>query len=281
MLSREQIAHFRTFGFLIIRQAFTGEKVEALVREADGAYAEKTAREADAAYAEKTDREADAAAAEMTDGGNDGATFMWASGLVEERPALTELVEDDRIYLAIRELLGGDCIWIGSEVMWGIDPKLADHTWHFDGHKSARHLDYPRTKVMLYLDPQRRDTGALRVIPGSHRDPLHETLFPLQDAHLGGDPSPYGVEGPQVPACAVETDPGDVVFFNQWLYHAVYGKEGKRRVIIFKFGPRPRTEAHLAMLRENAPSIFTPHPSFRDSERPRIRNLVEGLADLA
>ena len=50
MLSNEQIAHFRTFGFLVIRQAFTGEEVEALVREADGAYAEKTAR----AYAEKT-----------------------------------------------------------------------------------------------------------------------------------------------------------------------------------------------------------------------------------
>ena len=257
MLSHEQIAHFRTFGFLVIRQAFTGEEVEALVREAD------------AAYSEKTDR------------GDDGSDSMWASGCVESQPALTKVVEDDRIYLAMEDLLGEDFIWIGSEIMWGIDPKLADHTWHFDGHKSARHLDYPRTKVMLYLDPQRRDTGALRVIPGSHRDPLHETLFPLQDAHLGGDPSPYGVEGPQVPACAVETDPGDVVFINQWLYHAVYGKEGKRRVVIFKFGPRPRTEAHLAMLREGAPSIFTPHPSFRDSERPRIRNLVEGLAELA
>ena len=259
MLTEAQIAHFRTFGFLVIRQAFTGEEVEAMVREADAAYAEKKARE--------------------TDGST--STWTWTSGYVEEQPALTKLVEDDRIYLSIGELLGGDFIWIGSEIMWGIDPKLADHTWHFDGHKTARHLDYTRTKVMLYLDPQRKDTGALRVIPGSHRDPFHQTLFPLQDAHLGGDPSPYGVEGPQVPACAVETDPGDVVFFNQWLYHAVYGKEGKRRVIIFKFGPRPRSEAHLAMLRDGAPSIFTPHPSFRDSKRPRIRRLVEGLAELA
>ena len=257
MLSREQIAHFRTFGFLVIRQAFTGDEVGALIREVDESYAEKTARKAD------------------------GSDSMWASGLVEEKPALTKLVEDDRIYLSTQYLLGGDCIWIGSEIMWGIDPKLADHNWHFDGHKSARHLDYPRTKIMLYLDSQRRDTGALRVIPGSHRDPLHKSLFPLQDAHLGGDPCPYGVEGPQVPACAVDTDPGDIVFFNQWLYHAVYGKEGKRRVIIFKFGPRPRTEAHLAMLRDGAPSIFTPHPSFRDSERPRIRRLVDEIAELA
>ncbi len=269
MLTEAQIAHFKTFGFLVIRQAFTAEEVDALVREVDGAYAEKTAQEADGAYAEKTAHE------------NDGSNSMWSSGLVEEKPVLTELVEDDRIYLAIRELLGGDCIWIGSEIMWGIDPKLADHTWHFDGHKSVRHLDYTRTKVMIYLDPQRRDTGALRVIPGSHVDPLHRTLLPLQDAHLGGDPRPYGVEGPHIPACAVETDPGDIVFFNQWLYHAVYGKEGKRRVIIFKFGPRPRTEAHLAMLRDGAPTVFTPHPSFRDSDSPRIRRLVEGLSELS
>ena len=256
MLTEAQIAHFQTFGLLVIRQAFTRSEVEALIREAD------------AAYAAKSDRE------------KDGSSSMWTSEFVEERPALTRLVEDDRIYLSISELLGEDFIWIGSEIMWGIDPTLADHTWHFDGHKSPRHLDYPRTKVMLYLDPQRKDTGALRVIPGSHRDPLHKTLFPLQDAHLGGDPSPFGVEGAQIPAYAVETNPGDIVFFNQWLYHAVYGKVGKRRVIIFKFGPRPRTDAHLAMLRDGAPSAFTPHPAFRDSERPRIRRLAEACSEL-
>ena len=257
MLSDEQIAHFHTFGFLVIRQALAKEEVEALIREAD------------AAYAEKLDR------------GGEESAYIWASEVVEERPALMKLVDDDRIYLSMSKLLGEDFIWIGSEVMWGIDPKLADHTWHFDGHKAARHLDYTRTKVMLYLDSQRKETGALRVIPGSHRDPLHKTLFLLQDAHLGGDPSPYGVEGPQVPACAIETDPGDLVLFNQWLYHAVYGKTGNRRVIVFKFGPRPKTEAHLAMLRDGAPNAFKPHASFLKSGRPRIRRLTEESGKLA
>ena len=256
MLTEAQIAHFQTFGFLVIRQAFTRSEVEALIREAD------------AAYAAKSDRE------------KDGSSSMWTSELVEERPALMKLMEDDRIYLSIGGLLGRDFIWNGSEIMWGIDTTLADHTWHFDGHKTSRNLDYPRTKVMLYLDPQRRDTGALRVIPGSHRDPLHKALFPLQDAHLGGDPNPYGVEGPQIPACAIETDPGDIVFFNQWLYHAVYGKEGKRRVIVLKFGPRPRTDAHLAMLRDGAPAGFAPHPALSNSKRLRIRRLAEACSEL-
>ncbi len=257
MLSDEQIAHFHTFGFLVMRQAFATDEAEALISEAD------------AAYAEKLDR------------GGDESAYLWASEVVEERPALMRLLEDDRIYLATSELLGEDFIWIGSEVMWGIDPKLADHTWHFDGHKTSRHLDYPRTKVMLYLDQQRRETGAIRVIPGSHRDPFHRSLFPLQDAHLGGDPSPFGIDGPEMPACAIETDPGDLVFFNQWLYHAVYGKTGKRRVIVLKFGPRPKTEAHLAMLRDGAPNAFKPHASFLKSGRPRIRRLTEEIGKLA
>lgn len=253
MLSSGHIEHFRTFGFMVIRRAFTGEEIEALIREAAAACAQRLGR----------------------DIGEE--EWLWDGEFVESRPALTRLVEDDRIYLSVAELLGDDLIWIGSEGMWGIDPKLADHTWHFDGHKTSRLLDYTRTKVMLYLDPQTKDTGALRVIPGSHRDPLHKSLLPLQDAHLGGDPNPFGVDGTRIPGCAVETEPGDIVLFNQWLYHAVYGKAGKRRVIVFKFGPRPRTEAHRNMLREGAPQGFRPPVSFLESQRPRLRRLAEGM----
>ena len=253
MLISGQIEHFHAFGFLVIRQAFSREEVDALIQEAAAACAQKLGR----------------------DIGEE--EWFWDGEFVESRPALTRLVEDDRIYLPVTELLGDDLIWIGSEGMWGIDPKLADHTWHFDGFRTSQHLDYPRTKVMLYLDPQTKDTGALRVIPGSHRDPLHQALLPLQDAHLGGDPSPFGVDGSRIPGCAIETEPGDIVLFNQWLYHAVYGKAGKRRVIVFKFGPRPRTSAHVDMLLEGAPQGFRPHPSFRDSERPRLRRLAAGM----
>ncbi len=256
MLSRIQITHFHTFGFLVIRQAFTRDEVKVLIREAD------------AACAKKLDRDI-------------GETeSMWQVEFIEERPALMKLVEDDRIFLPMKDLLGEDLIWIGSEGMWGIDPKLADHSWHFDGDRTSQYPDYLRTKVMLYLDPQRKDTGALRVIPGSHRDPFHQALMPLQEAHQRADSDCFGVEGPQIPACAVETEPGDIVLFNQWLYHAVYGKVGKRRVIVLKFGPRPHTEEHLAMLRDGAPYVFRPHASFRGSERPRIRHLIDGLAEL-
>ena len=256
MLSGSQIAHFHTFGFLVVRQAFVPGEVEELVNEAADLCAQKLGRH----IGEEE--------------------WLWAPGFVEESPVLMKLVEDDRIYLAMKDLLGDELIWIGSEVMWGIDPKLADHSWHFDGFKTSKHLDYPRTKVMLYLDPQKKDTGALRVIPGSHRDPFHQALMPLQDAHIDGDDRCFGVEGPRIPSCAIETEPGDIVFFNQWLYHAVYGKAGKRRVIVFKFGPGPKTETHLAMLRDVAPDVFKPHASFLKSGSPRIRYLIEGMGAL-
>ncbi len=256
MLSKDQIAHFHTFGFLVIRRAFSPEEVDGLIREA----AEACAKKLDRDIGEEE--------------------WLWEPGIIEERPALMKLVEDDRIYLPMQDLLGEDLIWIGSEGMWGIDPKLANHNWHFDGYMASQHLDYIRTKVMLYLDPQQKDTGALRIIPGSHRDPFHQALMPLQDAHHGGDSLCFGVEGTRIPACAVETEPGDIVIFNQWLYHAVYGKAGKRRVIVFKFGPRPYTEEHLAMLRDGAPFVFQPHASFCNSKRPRIRRLIDGLVEL-
>lgn len=75
---------------------------------------------------------------------------------METRPALMRLVEDDRIYQTVTELLGDDLIWIGSEGMWGIDPGLADHTWHFDGspsiftpHASFLKSERPRIRQLV------------------------------------------------------------------------------------------------------------------------------------
>ena len=49
----------------------------------------------------------------------------------------------------------------------------------------ASHLiDYPQVKMFIYLQPTSADDGALRVVPGSHRFPLHQVwqLAPLDSA---------------------------------------------------------------------------------------------------
>lgn len=146
-----------------------------------------------------------------------------------------DLIADDRIYSPMRDLLGEDFVWVGSEGMYGFSEQLRDHHWRSDGDKDLQKLAYKHIKVMLFLDPLRRESGALRVIPGSHRLPLYKALVPFQDVHANEHPTFFGQEGAEIPAYAVETDPGDMVLFNQWLFHAAYGKTGHRRTIVLKF----------------------------------------------
>ena len=56
-------------------------------------------------------------------------------------------------------------------------------------------------KIAFYLDVLTGDTGSLRVIPGSH---LLDDVFAATVTEMVG-----GMDGPSVPAVALETVPGD------------------------------------------------------------------------
>ena len=254
MLTEKQITYFHTFGFLVIRQAFEKNEVNELIKQVDDAFLKKQPPQ-------------------------DKDSF-WVGDFIEDNPGFIKLVEDDRIYLVMKDLLGHNFIWRGAEGMGGIDHNLVNHSWHFDGHKGSQSLDYLRTKVMLYLDPQQKSTGALRVIPGSHRDPFHEALMPLQEAHLKEESNCFGVTGRLIPGKPIETEPGDVVIFNQWLYHGAFDKLGKRRVIVLKFGPHPEKEEHFSTLLDGAPNLFDVNQSFRRSSSPRVQKLVDAIDTL-
>ena len=84
-----------------------------------------------------------------------------------------------------------------------------------------------------------------------------------------------------MPAWAVETDPGDVVLFNQCVYHAVYGGGGHNRpYIALKYSQRPKTDAQLVSVMAWSPTVFDPPEAFRRCGRERIGRMVEGLAAL-
>jgi hypothetical protein len=256
MLTREQMDAFRVFGFLVIREAFTPEEMERIAHEAERVWEAYLGRPA------------------APDEPLGIAPFL------ELNPRLLFLIEDDRIYIPMTQLLGQDVIWSGSEGNQGIAGGRAAHHWHAD-RPGPLELGYTRIKIILYMDPMRKDTGALRVIPGSHRSPFHEALEPFQIAHVEADPRFFGMNGADVPAYPVETDPGDVVVFNQSLFHAVYGHpDRRRRFIALKYAARPTTPAHLASLRRGSQYTFTPHEALRLSESPRLRGLIDGLAEL-
>lgn len=153
------------------------------------------------------------------------------------------------------------------------------HAWHSDRCGEAE-PDYRRAKVMIYLTPVTKDTGCLRVIPSSHKLPLYKELDGLNQQTADTCAQLFGVAGQDLPAFPLETTPGDVVIFNHYLYHGVYQGDGARRYIAMKFVSRPTKATHLASLRHFSPYVFEPEPVFAHSEQPRLRAMVNGLAQL-
>ena len=60
-------------------------------------------------------------------------------------------------------------------------------------------------KFAFYLDSVGQETGAFRVLPGSHRPPYHELLQETREESR--------LETSEVPAFVCESEPGDVVGF--------------------------------------------------------------------
>ena len=255
-LSAGEVAQFHALGVVIRRGALSSAEVDSVAREMESVCAGVLGH---------------------APGDED---VVWESQFVEGSRALTDLVAGDRIYRAVCDLLGQDVLWGGSEGMWGFD-SLADHHWHADGGWLPEQMTPYRLKVMLYLDPLRRDTGALRIIPGSHRALLHESLLPFNEsAAPGGNRRYFGRHGSDIPAYAIETDPGDVVFFNNWLFHSVYGKVHPRRSIILKFMRMPRNDQHRAELR-SAPRVRADNELLARHGNASLRAMTERLPDYA
>ena len=254
MNASEKRAHFNTFGFIIWRQAFSPAEMADITVEFDD---------------------------QMTElrGGPpfDGETGENRAPFVELHSSLARLAVDDRIYGTAEELLGPDFVWAGSEG----NITVGDHGWHADRPGDHEEISYVRLKTMLYLDDTTKDSGALRVIPGSHRMPLHGEIEPERRHQRGETVDPFGVPGEDVPCFPVESNPGDLVFFCQSLWHSVFHGWVGRRYIALKYAPLPSTDRQIASLRHYTKgSIFEPPESFASSDNPRARHIVDPLPEL-
>lgn len=262
MLTIEQQAYFTTFGFLVLRQAFSPAETAEITRDFEDVLTQ--------------DRQGKPF---------DGEKRQAVLGFIEKRPLLTRLVEDDRIYEPIEQLLGPGFVWIGSDG----NLYVGDTGWHPDNGS----LDYQRIKIAFYLDPVARDTGCLRVVPGSHRPPLFEDLKALSQRRTDPSARPFGVEPRDIPCHPLESQPGDVVIFNQNTWHASFGGHTGRRMFTLNFGAKPTTEAHLENLKKTYQSNLgfvqslgrtqtgrVYEDEFLHSDRPRIQGMVEKLLEL-
>ncbi len=256
MITPQQKAHFYDFGFIHLRQQFSSDEMEALSDDVNRLFAEER-------------------------GGGTPGENQGLADIIEKSPVATKMLVDDRIFGTVEQLLGPRFVWNGSggSLSYSGVTGQGEHRWHSDRPAEPHGTTY---SFHLYLEKLRGDTGALRVIPGSHRPRLYDDLLPLGAEAEDTAEQVYGMSPTDIPAVVVESDPGDVVFFTQKIYHGVYGMQPGRRYLKLRFAAWPETDEEIAsfMRYDHRGAVYEPIEPFASSNNPRIRAMIDPLAEL-
>ncbi|MBV9848375.1 MAG: phytanoyl-CoA dioxygenase family protein [Armatimonadetes bacterium] len=247
MLTPQQIAFFETFGFLVL---------PGLMAEEIGWITEGF----EELFQGRTDP-------------HDGTRRTLA--LMDHSERLCTLLDHPKIVGIASSLLGEDFNCLAGDANYYV----GDTGWHSDGwHDVGLYV-----KIAFYLDPVTRDTGCLRVIPGSHR--LDSPW--VHDVRKVARPEEnFGVAGRDVPSVALESRPGDVVAFNHNLHHAAFGGNNRRRMFTMNLCQRATTPEEIADLRGfiNSQARFWMEHTHSDVMRrtaspERMRHLEQVMAN--
>jgi hypothetical protein len=172
---------------------------------------------------------------------HDGSAHSCLVQFMDRNPVLHTLLDDPRTHDILTGLLGDDFNYVGSDGNYFV----GDSQWHSDTYGVPGGLRF--IKMAFYLDPVTRHTGALRVIPGSHR--LGEPFAERLQQEIRECEARWGVTGPQVPAVSLDSKPGDVVVFDHALKHASFGGSNRRRMFTMNCCQRFPAE-HIPYLRQ-------------------------------
>ena len=215
MLTDAQYQHFQTFGFVVLRQVFTDDEVTTLRAEFE--------KGLDLAYQHHP---------------FDGSERHWTPQMGSDTPFYANLLEDQRFWSITAQLYGEDAIAVGTDA----NRYIGDTRWHPD-HRVDPTEDCYGVKFAFYLDPVDAETGALRLVPGSHKKPLHDDLR----AYLQG-----GRELERIPSHTCASEPGDVVAFDVRCWHASFGGSAGRRMSTCVYYKNPETPAEEQAARNRA-----------------------------
>jgi Phytanoyl-CoA dioxygenase (PhyH) len=242
---------FRTFGFVVLRQFFDPSPLAAEIDRVmhDGL---------------------------VSDVSNSGEIrFQYVPMMTGGTPVSLSLL--DRVEAVAAALLGGPVLPTRAK---GV--RYCGNTpWHTD---SA----FPLASVgfVAYLEPIGAESGALRVLPGSHHPELGDAIRAL---------GAVGMEAPALPAHVVVTEPGDMILLDEHLFHASFGGGTRRqwRVDYVNAPVGAEAENHT---KSYFASIYPPDwdggydvdrypsygPDWRDSSRPTVPKLEAlGVYELA
>ncbi len=165
---------------------------------------------------------------------HDGSRRSVIVPFIDQREKLCTLLDHPGVDGLIRGLLGEEFNYLGGDGNF----YTGDTRWHSDGFHTIGHY----LKVAFYLDPVSKDSGCLRVIPGSQRIDLYdkwEARKARESENL------WGIAQSQVPAIPLESQPGDVVAFNHGLMHAAFGGSTRRRMFTLNCCATCESEAEV------------------------------------
>jgi hypothetical protein len=219
-LTDQQLAFFETFGFISF-PGLLADRIDRIIEEFEAIWAAHGGGHNGHAH--------------------DGVARSCSVQFIDQNEYLNTLLDDPRIHDIAASILGDDFNYMGSDGNFYV----GDTNWHSDGYGGRggpRHI-----KIAFYLDKIDGNSGALRVIPGSHR--LGDTFADDLQKNIRKSEELWGVSGSQVPAIALATTRGDILVFNHDLKHAAYGGSNRRRMFTMNCCER-YPEAKLQFLRD-------------------------------
>jgi hypothetical protein len=211
-LSTEQRLHFQTYGYVVLNSWIPYPALKILEKETSSAL---TRSDGNGPMLQR----------------NECASLAMGN----DTPLLSAALENPLFLETAKALYGPKLLGIATYVT----SHVGDTGWHADSPAAE-----PRgIKFSIYLDDVERNSGALRVIPGSHRNPLHDTVR----NHLRNKRE---TEDNEVPVMVCPSKPGDVIAFDLRLFHAALGGGSDRRVINLFYYENPVEPRAVQQTRE-------------------------------
>jgi len=220
MLTELEVTLFRVFGFVKIAGLLSADDLSAINADFDVGLADAEGTMERASFRKQLN--------------------WW--NLRPDTPFLAGLMEDPRFVNRAKQLLGENIVGLFSASN-SFDGDRTD--WHPDS-------DQPNWRGLKFgIYPQALDetTGALRLIPGSHQEPLHSGMkgVPLKDSFLTAEgmnvDEQDGLWVNEVPSHIAAVEPGDVLIFDNYTWHGSYGGKENRRLVTMGYCAAPTTPA--------------------------------------
>jgi ectoine hydroxylase-related dioxygenase (phytanoyl-CoA dioxygenase family) len=224
--------HYRREGYAIVRGLFSPDEVAEMAAAADQLYAEAVAHGRSFRHGNLYYDVAPSAGGEPV-----VRMVQWPS---YHQQLLNRVRLDRRIARLVAPLIGGDLKQIINQVHWKAPSTLGHFAWHQDSRSrrpasAYRNLADSYVQTGLAIDPNRRESGCMRIVPGSHLrgDLGMDCSRKALGTAMAGD-ALEAIGFSDADAIDLALEPGDFAMWSPYLVHGsgTNSSDHKRRLYI-------------------------------------------------